>query len=68
MRGRVVLPVVQQIMNLPEGKPIDFVKSPSGSGGDVAVNERPVRYAVTGVASPEFALFRPETSRTAAKR
>ena len=43
------------------------MQSPSGSGGDVAKDKRPVRYTGTGVGSPAAAFLSPETSSMALK-
>jgi hypothetical protein len=65
VRGRIVPPVRHEIVEVPESKLLDVRQSPSGSGGDVAKNERPIDYTGTGVGSPAAAFFKPETSRTA---
>jgi len=43
MSGRIGFPVRAEIVHVPERELIDDGKSPSGSGGDVAVKKRPVR-------------------------
>jgi hypothetical protein len=65
VRGRRLLPVLEQIVYFPQCECVNFAKRPPGGSGDVAVEKRPLRYTATGVGSPEAAFFRPETSRTA---
>jgi hypothetical protein len=65
MRRRVIAPVGEQLICLPQGQAIDFFKRPSGSGRDVAIDERPIGYTGTGVGSPADDFFKPDTSRTA---
>src|SRR6185437_11139552 len=52
MRRRIVLPVGEEVVCLPQSQAIDFLKSPSGSGGG----------------SPGALFFKPETSSTALSR
>jgi hypothetical protein len=42
VRGRIILPVVKQVIRVPNGQLIDLVGCPSGSSRDVAIQERPV--------------------------
>ena len=64
---RIVLPISKEIVYLPHGQLVNLPESPSGSGGDVAVNKRPLDYTGTGIGSPAAAFLRPETSSTALK-
>src|SRR5262249_31666392 len=66
--GRVILPVIEQLIYLPQGEPADLGEAPSGSSSDVTIEERPIGYTGTGVGSPADALFRPETSSMAPNR
>ena len=65
---RVILPVIEQLIYLPQGEPADLAEAPSGSSSDVTIEERPIGYTGTGVGSPADALFRPETSSMALNR
>lgn len=65
---RIVLPIVEEFICLPQCQPADLSERPSGSGSDVPVDKRPVRYTDTGIGSPAAARLSPETSRTAWKR
>lgn len=67
VRGRRFLPVLEQIIYVPQCERVNFAKRPPGGGGDVAVEKRPLRYTATGVCSPATAFFSPETSNTAPK-
>ena len=67
VRGRGFLPVLEQVIYVPQCERVNFAKRPPGGSGDVAVEKRPLRYTATGVGSPEAAFFRPETSSTALK-
>lgn len=67
VRGRRLLPVLEQIIYVPQCERVNFAKRPPGGSGDVAVEKRPLRYTATGVCSPAAAFFRPETSSTALK-
>jgi hypothetical protein len=65
MSWRIVFPVGHKIIQFPESELLDFSKSPSGSGGDMTENKRPVRYTGTGVGSPAAAFLSPDTSSIA---
>ncbi|MGH9566479.1 MAG: hypothetical protein ACRD4F_01480, partial [Candidatus Angelobacter sp.] len=43
MQRRMIAPVGKQVIDFPEGKPVNFTKRPSGSGGDMAVKKWPAR-------------------------
>jgi len=62
------MPVSHEIVEVPEGKLFNVMQGPSGSGGDVAEDKRPIDYTGTGVGSPAEAFFKPETSRTVLNR
>lgn len=42
MSRRIVLPIIEQIIDLPERELVNVSEGPSGSGGDVAIQKRPV--------------------------
>jgi hypothetical protein len=43
MQRRMIAPVGEQVVDFPQGKPVNFAERPSGSGGDVAVKKWPAR-------------------------
>lgn len=65
---RVLPPVVEELIYLPQGETGDLAEGPSGSSSDMAIEERPIGYTGTGVGSPAAARFKPETSSTAVNK
>src|SRR5262249_51000930 len=67
MHRRMLIPVLDQLMHLPQRECIHIAVPPSGDGDDVAIDPAPISYPVTGCAYPGAFLRNPDASSTALK-
>jgi len=56
MRWRMLIPILEQLMHLPQRQRIHIAVRPPGDGDDVAVNLAPVSYA-GAPGNPAFGLL-----------